>query len=65
MFKAGGVGTLSYEHHNIAEPAILYVDVPFPLRYKADRYQPRGLVHDGYCGKDIDLVRDDDNMIND
>lgn len=22
---AGGVGTLSYEHHNISEPAILYV----------------------------------------
>ena len=24
---AGGVGTLSYEHHNISEPAILYVSL--------------------------------------
>lgn len=26
---AGGVGTLSYEHHNIREPAILYVPSTF------------------------------------
>lgn len=26
---AGGVGTLSYEHHNISEPAILYVTSSF------------------------------------
>lgn len=23
LLEAGGVGTLSYEHHNLAEPAIL------------------------------------------
>lgn len=26
---AGGVGTLSYEHHSISEPAILYVSSSF------------------------------------
>lgn len=38
---AGGVGTLSYEHHNISEPAILYVSplssflsLLFPIFFK-------------------------------
>lgn len=25
MLEAGGIGTLSYEHHNVQEPAIMYV----------------------------------------